>query len=248
MNFYVYVDSIPVNYSDPYGLDAVVPGNPGESSCISVGIPYQIDPSKTPPFKFPSICLPYTPLCDSLPTFIGIKIRTGIKLSGSITHKMCDSVCCDKIGTIDIWDFELSAFLRIEVTGGLDVDADVPGLGGKIKGYVGLRGEFGADFRLSYRYTHDSCKPSACREICGGTTVKGRIRGGASFRYQNRWGSWELATAEVYFEAGIRFDLCYKCCKDGCSFSKAHFGEGYYTYGGRVCIPYGGCWTYSRGM
>jgi hypothetical protein len=242
-NQYSFIGGMVFRYTDALGLDGDIPETPG--SCITASVPMQLDSGN---MKLPAVCIPNVPNCDKLPFFAGIKIRSDIKFSGSISHKMCNKMCnCIKEGTLDSWAIEASIFPRVEITGGFDIDTPVPGLGGKIKGYVGVRGEFGSDFRVSLSYVNDSCKPSPCIEVCGGADVKGRVRGGASIRYQNTWGSWELATAEIYVQAGVRFDICFRCCPSGCSFSGAKFGKGHYEYGGRICGAVGGCWSISTG-
>ncbi|WP_235909042.1 RHS repeat-associated core domain-containing protein [Roseiconus nitratireducens] len=231
-NLYIYAGNRSLRSNDPFGMDDLDPTG-GYDHCWSVGSRTRLD---LPSLKFGKI--------PPVPSWWTLK--ADMKVSAQVRKKFC-SKCCDdgrKI-TDDITQLDISGFIRAELTLGLDLDYPTP-LGGKLKGYIGFRGEGGAEFRGSGMLKTDRCNGVEDPEtiICGSARPKVTGRIGGSLRYQTRWWSWEMATLEGFATGGFDFSYCMKCTLDGCTYESHSVGEVYGSIGWRACWS-GACYTSS---
>jgi hypothetical protein len=227
VNMLRYTNNNSLFLVDPEGLDEIE----GSGNCKILSVPIR--------FELPSATL--------FRSFL-LTIKSGLKVVGTGSRRVCKSCCSDGRQVEDIsFRVQLGIFGRLEVTGGLDID--VPLLSGRaLKGYAGIRGEIGGEGRILGNVQTNKCNGVNDYEtiVCGQFRSRGTIRAGFSIRLTmpNRRG-YDVATGEGFLQGGASYKLCFKISTDGYVKYHTHeFGKIEGTYGYRVCFL-GTCHTRS---
>jgi RHS repeat-associated protein len=232
IGLYRYVNNMPHVFVDPDGFDEIDSGTSsgGLTECQTGTYPLRLELS------------PLLPPVSPNPFFT---VKLGVKVTAIASYRSCKKCCRGQI--MDYYDERLtgSAFLRVEITVGADIDSK-KWFGFFVKGYVSIRGEFGGEGTVSARYVKDECYPPSGGSFCVTLRATGTIRGGADLRVGYGNVSTELIAAEAFVQgtAGSRF--CWKRTDGGWEYdpSKTELFVGRVTWGVRAC-GFGFCGAFS---
>lgn len=220
----------------PVGGAAIDP-NDGYKNCVSISKNMRID-------------MPSRILARGVVVVAGFPIPYVLKSGWNINYRLvvkeCEKCCGNgQVITEELISGDVSAFARVEGTLGFDIDQPVP-TGGKLKGYIGIRGEIGMEFTASFGGKTDKRHGDADLGgvFCASARGRGVLRGGGSIRYQRRWWSYDLIAVEGFGSISTGGKACFRYGKDGVTHESTSIDEIYVSGGFRGCA-FGVCVTRS---
>jgi RHS repeat-associated protein len=234
VNLHRYVGNMPHVFVDPEGFDEIETGGESSARCVAYSIPIRMEMTRIP---------------IGINRIGPVAVQMGFKITAVASGRACKQCCNGEEKIYKDGRITGSIFFRIELTLGASIDDKFGNI--FVKGYAGLRGEFGTEVAVSARYVVDECRPSKSGIFCVNPQFTGTIRGGISLRIGYRRWAMELGTAEAFIQANAGGRFCWKINADGgieYDSSMQRLYDGKYTFGVRACII-GNCiapsWTYS---
>jgi RHS repeat-associated protein len=200
-NLYRYVFNAPRSYVDPQGFKA------GDTrNCLTIHTSHSTDSPEDKTLK------------GNIPIWGPIKLYAEYErdIGYEISTETCEVSCGCKNGKEE-WlsgyinkEISFNYGFSVTVTLGRQWDINVlGGQGGKLSGYLGLRGTASSTGSLSGSFRKNPCKPtSPPAMVCGSVTGTLRGGGGGTFKYSYwSWYSWQVGV-QAYLEGKVTFKPC----------------------------------------